>query len=514
VRRIEQDVRQRKAADQYSDPVKFIDIPIKSLPFQVPEYWRWARLTEIVDISYGFAFESARFNDVHRGMPLIRIRDISRLDTEAYYDGPYDDYYIVHEGDHVVGMDGDFKVQRWRGREALLNQRVMRLTGWRASLLPEFLIIPLQMILDHLHESTSLTTVKHLSARQVNGIYLPLPPIAEQHRIVKKVDELMSQCNGIELAQSERERRHQRLVSVTCNLLRSRAEGDSQVQDTIRLILENISKLTARPEYIKQLREAIRNLAVCGRLVSQVISDEPAVLALSRSDIVRAETAKKDRRADPEPQGLLAQDLRWHVPASWQWRGLADLALFIDYRGSTPQKAERGIRLLTAKNVRKGVISRTPEEFVSAEDYASWMTRGFPKSGDILFTTEAPMGNAAVVRLKETFALAQRVICLSGYGAVDPDFLVLQILSEPFQSVLDATGTGLTAKGIKSAKLKRLPIAVPPPPEQRRIVAKVNELFGICDWLETKLLAGHAQSERLLEAVLTEALAISAQSAA
>ena len=67
------------------------------------------------------------------------------------------------------------------------------------------------------------------------------------------------------------------------------------------------------------------------------------------------------------------------------------------------------------------------------------MTRGIPQEGDVLFTTEAPMGNAAVVRLKERFALAQRVINFRPYGALDPDFLVLQLLAEPFQSILDKT---------------------------------------------------------------------------
>ena len=108
------------------------------------------------------------------------------------------------------------------------------------------------------------------------------------------------------------------------------------------------------------------------------------------------------------------------------------------------------------KNVRKGFISLSPEEFLSESNYREWMTRGIPQEGDVLFTTEAPMGNAAVVQLKERFALAQRVINFRPYGTLDSNFLVLQLLAEPFQSILDKTATGLTAKGIKAAKLKRL----------------------------------------------------------
>jgi type I restriction enzyme, S subunit len=115
------------------------------------------------------------------------------------------------------------------------------------------------------------------------------------------------------------------------------------------------------------------------------------------------------------------------------------------------------------------------------------MTRGFPRSGDVLFTTEAPMGNAAVVRLTERFALAQRVICFRLYGSLNPDFLVLQLLARPFQAILDKAATGLTAKGIKATKLKRLPIVVPPLAEQQRIVAKVDDLMAVCDKLELQI---------------------------
>jgi type I restriction enzyme S subunit len=180
--------------------------------------------------------------------------------------------------------------------------------------------------------------------------------------------------------------------------------------------------------------------------------------------------------------------------------------LFIDYRGKTPTKVERGMRLITAKNVRKGFISLSPEEFLTEAAYGAWMTRGLPRPGDILFTTEAPMGNAAVVRLEERFALAQRVICFRPYASINVDFLALQLLSEPFQAILDHTATGLTAKGIKGAKLRRLPVVIPPLAEQDRIVATVNKLLTVCDGLETQIAYMKEESYRLLRAVLHQAL--------
>lgn len=254
----------------------------------------------------------------------------------------------------------------------------------------------------------------------------------------------------------------------------------------LETFFEKFDQFADAPDAVAKMRELVLNLAVQGRLVEEDTADEDVELLLARNDETRRAAATSDRRADAENQPLLSADDRWEIPKSWSWRALADLVLFVDYRGKTPAKLSDGIRLLTAKNVRKGEINLSPEEFLSEEEYHAWMTRGFPKAGDVLFTTEAPMGNAAVVKLTDRFALAQRVICFQSYGAIDSSFLVLQILSTQFQLILDKNGTGVTAKGIKASKLKQLPIALPPLAEQRRIVAKVDELMALCDRLEAQ----------------------------
>jgi type I restriction enzyme, S subunit len=271
---------------------------------------------------------------------------------------------------------------------------------------------------------------------------------------------------------------------------------------TLETFFEKFDLFADAPDAVAKMRELVLDLAVQGRLVHQDAADEDVELLLARNDEDRRTVAKRDRRADAENQPLLSADDRWEIAESWSWRALADLVLFVDYRGKTPAKLSDGIRLLTAKNVRKGEINLAPEEFLSEEEYHSWMTRGFPKAGDVLFTTEAPMGNAAVVNLTDRFALAQRVICFQSYGAVDSSFLVLQILSTQFQAILDKNGTGVTAKGIKASKLKQLPIALPPLAEQKRIVAKVDELMALCDRLEAQQQERETQASQLARASL------------
>ena len=116
-------------AGEFREPRNALEIDRDRLPFSVPTRWSWVRLIDIARVNYGFAFASSRFNNEKRGMPLLRIRDISKSDTEAYYDGDFDSAYVVSNGDYVVGMDGDFNVRCWKGNQALLNQRVMRIWG-------------------------------------------------------------------------------------------------------------------------------------------------------------------------------------------------------------------------------------------------------------------------------------------------------------------------------------------------------------------------------------------------
>ena len=135
---------------------------------------------------------------------------------------------------------------------------------------------------------------------------------------------------------------------------------------------------------------------------------------------------------------------------------------FVDYRGNTPPKTDEGVRLITAKNVKRGFIQREPEEFMDETAYDEWMTRGFPEFGDVLFTTEAPLGNVAQLDTEEKVVVGQRLINFKADAAViDNEFLKFALLSPSMQEEIQRRGTGATVKGIKASLLKTVPLTFP-----------------------------------------------------
>lgn len=172
----------------------------KSPLLAVHDTWERVRIRDICELQNGGAFRSALFNTSGRGIPLIRIRDVGQIESKTYYSGEYRESYLVLPDDLVVGMDGDFRVAVWKGQIALLNQRVCRLRVRNYEQYnQQFLGIVLQGYLDAVHAVTSAVTVKHLSSKTVEKLLVPLPPIAEQERIVGCVEELFTRLDAVEV---------------------------------------------------------------------------------------------------------------------------------------------------------------------------------------------------------------------------------------------------------------------------------------------------------------------------
>lgn len=159
-------------------------------------HWERVELGQVAAVVNGAAFPSTGFNPDGRGMPLIRIRDVGAESSGTWFDGAWEHKHLVRNGDILIGMDGDFRVARWRGGDALLNQRVCRIDVDETRYLSGFLVLALQGYLDAIWAETSSITVKHLSSRSVAAIPLPAPPLDEQRRIAEILEDHLSRLDS------------------------------------------------------------------------------------------------------------------------------------------------------------------------------------------------------------------------------------------------------------------------------------------------------------------------------
>ena len=289
---------------------------------------------------------------------------------------------------------------------------------------------------------------------------IAIPPLAEQQRIVEQIETLL---------------------------------GYVDIIDTDAETLEKSITLA---------KQKILDLAIRGKLVPQDPTDEPASELLKKikaekEALIKAGKIKKDKHESYIFKGDdncyheniagkdidITEEIPFDLPDGWVWYRLISLFNFIDYRGKTPTKLTTGVPLITAKNVKRGYISYKPADFISEAEYQERQSRGISQKGDLLFTTEAPLGNVALADL-DKFSAGQRIITFQQYTKKNAFLNKLQLffmLSSYFQQLLESKHTGSTVAGIKAERLKQLLLPIPPLAEQKRIVSQVEKLFSVLE---------------------------------
>lgn len=289
-----------------------------------------------------------------------------------------------------------------------------------------------------------------------------------------------------------------------CKTLRPWLEAQSSAT-TISIV--NKSIFSKAPIPLPPAAEQTRIAAKLDELLAQVdilkarIDGIPALLKRFRQSVLAAAVSGRLTKEWRVAVHETSQDQGFLYPV----RRLGVIARFIDYRGKTPEKVDSGIPLITAKNIKSGYISRVPREFIRPEAYESWMTRGIPKVGDVLITTEAPLGNVAVIDITEKFALAQRAICLQFHEGYSSSFAAIALQSSLLQEELARRSTGTTVKGIKASVLKEIGLPAPSIDEQNEIVHRVEQLFAYAEQLETKVSEAKKRIDHLAQSILAKA---------
>jgi len=458
-------------------------------PYSLPQGWGWIRLGGLLDFEYGDNLpERKRTNSGE--FPVYGSNGIVGSHSKAF----------VNTQCIVIGR---------KGSAGALN--LCLADGCCVTDVAYYCIPPQQIDLTFcfrlLHtlklDSLGKGIKPGLNRNEAYVLVIAVPPRKEQLRIVAKIDELMACCDELEKLRTAQKEARLTVHAAAIKQLLNIAEPD-QHEHAQAFLAEHFGELYTVKENVAELRKAILQLAVMGKLVPQNPDDQPASELLRKINAVKRTLEEKEGlRTSAAPFVSQSEEL-YGKPEGWSYCRLGNIGKFIDYRGKTPTKVETGVPLITAKNVRFGYINREPKEYVTPEEYIRWMTRGFPRVGDILFTTEAPLGNVAIIDIEERFALAQRVICLQLHMPGIASWLKNFMMSDSFQERLLLEATGMTATGIKASKLKEMPVPIPPLEEQYRIVAKVDQVMALCDSLDQQIDAAATKQAELLGAVIAQ----------
>jgi type I restriction enzyme S subunit len=484
-------------------------------PFELPMGWELVKLGTLC-----YKLTDGSHNppkDAGTGFPMLSSQNVNFGEIDFNSPSRYvnaDDFDVENSRTKIESGDVLLTIVASLGRPAVVPNNAPKFVLQRSvaviktDLMSEFLCLhlgsPLCVRYYDIHAKG--TAQKGIYLGQLSEMPIVVPPIKEQLRIVAKVDELMALCDQLENQHNNAAEAHEKLVTHLLGTL-TQSQNAEDFNTHWQRIAAHFDTLFTTEASIDALKQTLLQLAVMGKLVPQDPNDEPA------SELLKRILKERDRQVEQEGSRTIASDkineseMYITSPDSWVYCRLGNIARFIDYRGKTPSKISSGVPLITAKNVRFGYISREPEEYVSPTEYESWMTRGFPRVGDMLFTTEAPLGNIAIINIDEKFALAQRVICFKLHDQAIGAYLKIAIMSNQVQQQLINAATGMTATGIKASKLKEIPVPIPTLAEQHRIVAKVDELMVICDQLKAGITSGNQLQQKIADVLVEQTTA-------
>ena len=348
-----------------------------------------------------------------------------------------------------------------------------------------------------------------LSRSDVYELPLSIPPLAEQHRIVAKVDELMALCDRLEAARMEREATRDRMATASLARLNAPDPDPATFQNHAAFALNNLTPLTTRPDQIKALRQTILNLAVRGKLVPQDPNDEPASELLKRiaADRVALEKNGSIKKSKPLPP-VNAADTPFDLPPGWAWARFPEVGLF--GRGKSKHRPRNDPILYTDGEypfIQTGDVARSGG---SIETYSNFYNDvGLAQSamwpaGTLCITIAANIADSGILSFDACFP--DSVVGLIAYDSFEGAHY-FEYFIRTAKANLHDFAPSTAQKNINLGILMEVLIPLPPLAEQRRIVSRVDELMTLCDGLEANLATGNDTRHHLLDASLHKALA-------
>ncbi len=491
----------------------------KAMKYEIPDSWRWFRFGDVVFFQEGPGIRNWQFTK--EGVKLLNVQNIvgeklvlgntDRHVAREEYDEKYT-HFAVETGDILFASSGgSWGKAAWfedPGYTVMLNTSMIRLKFYSAACDDNFLFRFLQTDFFRKQMSVQLVGMQpNFGSTHLSRIYIPLPPLAEQHRIVSKVDELMGLCDRLEAVQGERRGVRVRLNRSSLDRLTSVSgvgarQLGSELSAAWQRVCDHFEVLYDTPETLPDLRQTILQLAVQGKLVPQDPNDEPAEELLSRIVETRKNANGKKKRVST-PREFDAAEVEFNLPASWRWCQVEDIATVM--LGGTPARGTSefwngSVEWVSSGEVANCRIADTKEKITQAGLEGS-NAKIYP-AGTVLIAMIGQgktRGQSAILDIDA--CTNQNVAGLVfDSGNVDSEYVWQWALCEYART--RSQGRGGAQPALNGAKVRALRFPLPPLSEQKRIVSKVTHLLSQVTRLESTLTRRESTRTQLLTAAI------------
>ena len=519
------------------------DITDDEKPFELPKGWEWVRLGEVGNVFNGNSINERIKNEKYtnvEGLPFIATKDVGYGFEPLNYDNgvkiPAGElkFVVARSGAVLICAEGGSAGKKCGitdqdicfGNKLFVNEPF-------SSIDPKF-ILAIYLSPSFYEKFSEVMTGIIGGISRANFINLPLqlPPLAEQTRIVAKVDELMALCDALETQTLDSIATHQTLVETLLGNLvappviarpQAAAISEPTEQDCVAslamteqtrfhqawlLIEQHFDVLFTTEHSIDTLKQTILQLAVMGKLVPQNPNDEPASELLKKIAAEKAQLIKdgKLKKSKPLPP-ITDYEKPFELPRDWEWVRLGDVtAKITDGDHQTPKRIETGEMLLSAKNVRDGFVDFDDVDHISVEDYEKSRERCLPETGDLMMVSVGgTIGRSSLVPEQSNFALVRSVALIKPL-ILNSNYLKYLADSPMLQNLIHGNKRGGAQPCLYLSEISKFVFPVPPKQEQTRIVAKVNELMTLCDQIKTQLQTAQYTQAQLAQTLNQQAL--------
>ncbi|MGL5126560.1 MAG: restriction endonuclease subunit S, partial [Fusobacteriaceae bacterium] len=484
-------------------------------PFNIPNSWEWVKLGKVSDILSGKGFESSNFSNKN-GVPAIKITNIGVgkfIETSDYlpinYLEKYSEYIVV-KNDILIALTRPYikdglKICTYQSKfkKALLNQRVALI---RTSTLLNSEYIFIFMRTDYILEKFKYKFERqslqpNLKNKDIIDLYIPLPPLEEQERIVEKVEKLQDLSKKFKEIYNSNEKTRANLKKAILEEV-EKSDTNSELLISLEKLFGNFEKVIKTKEDVKDIRSLVLSLAVRGKLVPQIEDEEPASELLQKikeekERLISEKVIKKEKPLLP----ITEDEKPFNIPSSWEWVYFSDVLDVRDGTHDTPKYQTSGIPLVTSKNIYNGTLNFENLKYISYEDHLKISNRSKVELNDILFAMIGSIGNPVIVDTNNEFSI-KNVALFKYYikKSIDTKYLWYYLKHVQDNMILNASGG--VQKFVSLGYLRKYIFSLPPLEEQQRIVKRVDELMAVCDTLESKIETGEKINQKLLSSLL------------